>query len=70
MRPSTEGIMKLAPNPTTTRPTQMNMVMLGANARAISPMAHSRMPMRKVLFHPMIVPIRPPAIMNAPPTSG
>ena len=62
--------MKLAPNPTRTRPTQMNTVMLGAHASATSPAAHSRMPMRNVLFHPMVVPMRPPAIMNAPPTRG
>ena len=58
--------MKLAPKPTSMRPPQMNTAMLGASAMSTSPTAHSAAPMRKFFFQPMMVPMRPPAIMNAP----
>lgn len=70
MRPKTEGIMKLAPKPTSTRPIQMNTNMLGATASTTSPAAHRSAPARNVRFQPKMVPMRPPATMKAPPTSG
>ena len=61
---------KLAPKPTSTRPAQTKTIMLGASAQATSPRAQRAAPIRKVRFQPMMVPTRPPAIMNAPPMSG
>ena len=58
--------MNEAPKPTRVRPPQMKTVMLGETARTTSPAAHSRAPMRKFFFQPMMVPIMPPAIMKAP----
>ena len=68
--PRTEGTSRLAPSPTSTRPTQMKTAMLGAKARTTSPIPHTSAPVRKVRAQPRMVPSRPPAIMNAPPTSG
>ena len=44
----------------------MKTVMFGDSAMTSSPAAHRAAPMRKFFFQPMMVPIRPPAIMNAP----
>ena len=68
--PRIEGTSRLAPRPTSTRPTQMKTDMLGAKARTTSPRPHTSAPVRKVRTQPKMVPSRPPAIMKAPPTSG
>ena len=58
--------MNEAPKPTRVRPPQMKMAILGDIASTTSPAAHSRAPMRKFFFQPMMVPIMPPAIIKAP----
>ena len=69
MSPSTDGVMKLAPNPTRKRPPQVNTSIDVAVTTTASPRMASAKPMRSVLRQPTTTPIMPPAIMHEPATS-
>ena len=57
---------KQTPSPVTTRPPQVNEKMAGESAAVISPSAARERPMASVRLRPIVTPMSPPAIMNAP----